>query len=254
MAQRSRVAAGARAPDRDVSSPMVAGWTRPRRPSRRRAVTIIVHLSASPPAAAALGSTTPWAMPIDQRLDEAYSVLFTTDASHEATELLGEPEARAVRRIDRRSRVFPCEAVRCRARRNVAPDHRWRTAGNASQLARGPEPLVPGTIYELRFPLRHCAYAIAAGHRLRVGIASAEFQNAWPTGSAGAQHDLPRRRRTRRASCCRLRQRQCSRLPAAGVRSVTASAAQRQMRLARPDYAFHLDLVNDTVTCELRAR
>ena len=38
-----------------------------------------------------LGSTTPWAMPIDQRLDEAFSLLFTTERLHEPLELLGGP-------------------------------------------------------------------------------------------------------------------------------------------------------------------
>src|ERR1700693_5744683 len=38
-----------------------------------------------------LGSTTPWAMPIDQRPDEAFSLLFTTEQLHAPLELLGEP-------------------------------------------------------------------------------------------------------------------------------------------------------------------
>ena len=42
-----------------------------------------------------LGSTTPWAMPIDQRLDEAYSVLFTSEPVDQTMELLGEPVAHA---------------------------------------------------------------------------------------------------------------------------------------------------------------
>src|SRR5262245_13608156 len=39
-----------------------------------------------------LGATTPWAMPVDQRLDEAYSLLFTTAAMRAPIELLGAPE------------------------------------------------------------------------------------------------------------------------------------------------------------------
>ena len=42
--------------------------------------------------AAGLGSTTPWAMPIDQRLDEAYSVLFTTRAVRRADGIARRPE------------------------------------------------------------------------------------------------------------------------------------------------------------------
>ena len=40
-----------------------------------------------------LGSTTPWAMPIDQRLDEAYSLLFDAPQLGQPLELLGQPEA-----------------------------------------------------------------------------------------------------------------------------------------------------------------
>ena len=105
-------------------------------------------------------------------------------------------------------------------------------------------------IYELRIPLRHCAYAIAAGHRLRVAIASAEFQNAWPTGQ-------PARNTIHRGGAACVAHRAAGRAATAaaagaGIRAVTASAAvSGDAGPAR--LRFHLDLVNDTVTCELRA-
>jgi predicted acyl esterase len=198
-----------------------------------------------------LGSTTPWAMPIDQRLDEAYSVLFTTDALTDVTELLGEPEA--VLHVSSTAEIAYFHVKLC----DVAPDGASRLITDGGLLATHrnshatPEPLVPGQIHELRFPLKHCAYAIAPGHRLRVAIASAEFQNAWPTGQAarntihrGGQH----------ASCVMLPiappAKEPLPPPAFAGSPLAAPAADA---LARPEYRFHLDLVNDSVTCELRA-
>lgn len=197
-----------------------------------------------------LGSTTPWAMPTDQRLDEAYSVLFTTDAFLDTTELLGEPEA--VLFVASTADVAYFHVRLC----DVAPDGASRLISDGGLLATHrnshdtPEPLVQGQIYELRFTLRHCAYAIAAGHRLRVAIASAEFQNAWPTG-------LPARNTIQRGG-----------KHASHITLPIAPAAQHPLpppsfapsphllptadSLAQPAYTFHLDLVNDTVTCELR--
>src|SRR6185437_11829305 len=72
---------------------------------------------------------------------------------------------------------------------DVAPDGTSRLICDGGLLAthrtshEAPDPLVRGAIYELRIPLRDCAYRIDPGHRLRLAIASAEFQNAWPTGA-----------------------------------------------------------------------
>src|SRR5262249_55273626 len=44
-----------------------------------------------------------------------------------------------------------------------------------------PEPLVPGRVYEVRVPLLAAASRFRPGHRLRLMIACADFQNAWPT-------------------------------------------------------------------------
>ena len=129
-----------------------------------------------------LGSTTPWAMPIDQRFDEAFSLLFTTVPLSEKMELLGEPEVAS--HIASTAEIAYFHVKLC----DVAPDGEFRLIADGGLLAthrnshETPERLVPGEVYALRFALKHCAYAIEPGHRLRIAIASAEFQNAWPTG------------------------------------------------------------------------
>ncbi len=198
-----------------------------------------------------LGSTTPWAMPIDQRLDEAYSVVFTTEAFAATTELLGEPEA--VLFIESTAEVAYFHVKLC----DVAPDGTSRLISDGGLLAthrnshETPEPLVPGQIHQLCFTLRHCAYAIAAGHGLRVAIASAEFQNAWPTGQPARNTIHHGGRHASRIALPIAPAAEHSLPPPTFAAS--PHPAPPADTLARPEYAFHLDLVNDTVTCELRA-
>jgi predicted acyl esterase len=198
-----------------------------------------------------LGSTTPWAMPIDQRLDEAFSLLFTTEPLHQDLDLLGQPEA--LLHIASTAGVAYFHLKLC----DVAPDGASRLICDGGLLAthrnshESPEELVPGQIYALRIPLRHCAYTIQAGHRLRIAIASAEFQNAWPTGQhaintifRGGDHAshimLPIAPRDAHPLAP----------PEFAAPPHPLPAAES---LARPVYTFELDLVNDTVTCALRA-
>lgn len=38
----------------------------------------------------------------------------------------------------------------------------------------------PGTVHRLEVPLHSCAYRLAPGHRLRLSVAGADLENAWP--------------------------------------------------------------------------
>jgi uncharacterized protein len=198
-----------------------------------------------------LGSTTPWAMPIDQRLDEAFSLLFTTEPLREKLELLGEPLA--VLHASSTAAVAYFHVKLC----DVAADGTSRLITDGGLLATHrsshdtPEGLTPGEVYPLCIPLRHCAYAVEAGHRLRVAIASAEFQNAWPTGEAavntvhrGGEH----------ASHVVLPVAPADLHPLPPPVFVPSPHALPAIEtLARPEYRFELDLVDDTVSCSLRA-
>jgi uncharacterized protein len=198
-----------------------------------------------------LGSTTPWAMPIDQRLDEAYSLLFTTDPLSGVLELLGQPEALLY--IASTAEVAYFHLKLC----DVAPDGASRLICDGGLLAthrnshESPEKLVPGHVYALRIPLRHCAYAIAPSHRLRIAVSSAEFQNAWPT----CQHAVNTVfRGGDHASHIVLPVAPRDVYPLAPPEfSASPHALPLAASLARPDYRFELDLVDDTVTCVLRA-
>jgi hypothetical protein len=49
-----------------------------------------------------------------------------------------------------------------------------------------PKPLKPGEIYELDIQLDCTAWKFAAGHRIRLSIASADWPNVWPTPEAAS--------------------------------------------------------------------
>jgi hypothetical protein len=197
-----------------------------------------------------LGSTTPWAMPIDQRLDEAFSLLFTTDPLRERLELLGEPLA--LLHVSSSAKVAYFHVKLC----DVAEDGTSRLICDGGLQAThrnshdAPEALTPGKVYLLRIPLRHCAYAIEAGHRLRVAIASAEFQNAWPTGEA-AVNTIHRGEEHASHIVLPVAPADLHPLPPP-VFVPSPHALPAVETLARPDYRFELDLVDDTVSCVLR--
>ncbi len=197
-----------------------------------------------------LGSTTPWAMPVDQRLDESYSLLFTTEPLRTSVELLGEPFVQLCAASSAEIAYFHvklCEVADDGTARLICDGGLLATHCDSHEM---PARLEPGRLYALRFPLRHCAYRIAAGHRLRVAVASAEFQNAWPTGQpavntvylggSNASHIV---------------------LPVASGDPQPLAAPQltesphpapAQEILAQPAYRLELDLVKDTVSCVLQ--
>jgi hypothetical protein len=198
-----------------------------------------------------LGSTTPWAMPIDQRLDEAYSLLFTAAPLQTPMDLLGEPEV--VLHVSSTAETAYFHVKLC----DVAPDGESRLITDGGLLAthrnshETPEKLVPGQVYPLRFTLKHCAYAIEPGHRLRVAIASAEFQNAWPTGER-ARNTVHHGGQFASLVMLPIAPMAERPLPPPAF-DASPQPPPTESTLAKPDYTFHLDLVNDTVTCELRA-
>ena len=86
---------------------------------------------------------------------------------------------------------------------DVAPD------GTSAQVSAGilnlthrrshdePEPLEPGVIEEVRVPLRTAGYRFAAGHRIRVSVASSAWPVLWPSPlpASSSSTAVPRRRR-----------------------------------------------------------
>jgi uncharacterized protein len=195
------------------------------------------------------GGVIPWAMPLDQRADEIQSLTFTTVPFEADTELIGEP--RAVLHVSSTAETgyFHVKIS------DVAPDgtSKWLTDGGLLTSHRAshthPEPMLPGQVYELIIDLKFVAYVVPAGHSLRISVASADLQNAWPCGTQ-AVHTL------HRGADCPSR----VVLPLAPAHSperpppVFKPSPRREPTesdFAGASHRIVHDLVNDTVTVEL---
>ena len=118
--------------------------------------------------------------PLDQRPDDARSLVYTSEPLPEPVLITGTP---AVDLWVAADRPVAQVAVRLEA---VAPD------GTSALLARGllnltrrrsfeePEPVVPGETMAVAIPLTATGARVPAGQRLRVAVAGAAFPVAWP--------------------------------------------------------------------------
>ena len=140
------------------------------------------------------GGILPWGMPVDQRLDEARSLTYTTAPLESDLEVTGFPVAMLYVSSTADVAYFRVKLI------DVAPDGSSKLVryGGLSATHRNshsdPEPLEPGKVYELKINLKALAYVFGAGHRIRVAIASADLQNAWPTAKP-ATNSIHRGRR-----------------------------------------------------------
>jgi len=121
-----------------------------------------------------------WAMPLDQRADEPFSLTFTGEPLAEAVEAIGNPRMRLRFTCDREAALFAVKLC------DTAPDGTavlvtkgWLNASHRRSHA-DPEPLTPGAECEVEVELLSCAYRFAPGHRVRVMLAGADFLNVWP--------------------------------------------------------------------------
>jgi putative CocE/NonD family hydrolase len=120
-------------------------------------------------------------LPVDQRPDDALSLVFDTDPLEEPLELLGRPVV-ALRVESDRSQALVAARL-C----DVAPD------GSSLLLSWGmldlthrdgheaPRALTPGRAYDIEVPLRVTGVRIAPGHRLRLAISPTYWPHAWPS-------------------------------------------------------------------------
>ncbi len=130
------------------------------------------------------GGILPWGMPLDQRADEAASLTYTGEPLSQPLEAIGAPRVILYVSSTADSAYFHVKIT------DVAPDgvSKWVTDGGLLASHRNshaePEALEPGKVYEVAIDLKYMAYVFPAGHRIRVDVASADFQNAWPVAKA----------------------------------------------------------------------
>jgi hypothetical protein len=108
--------------------------------------------------------------------------------------------------------------------------------------------IVPGKVYELTVELLACSYRVERGHRIRVAVASADFQHCWPTPKSGVNtiHE---------GSCLILPivPPQSPKLPGPDLQPSPFPLPKREEVVA-PEYSVTRDLVNESATVSYRAR
>lgn len=120
-------------------------------------------------------------LPLDQRPDDALSVVFDTSPLDERLEFHGAPAIDLTLAVDKP--VAMIVARLC----DVAPDGTsMRVTYGALDLGHreGPEasiPLVPGQKIRIRMPLYHTAHSFKPGHRIRLALSTTYWPVLWPT-------------------------------------------------------------------------
>ncbi|MBI3985303.1 MAG: CocE/NonD family hydrolase [Lentisphaerae bacterium] len=187
-----------------------------------------------------------WAMPLDQRPDEALSLVYSTAPLPRPVEAIGQP--RMILHFTATAPVVYFMVKLC----DVSPD------GTSALVTKGglnvshrnshvkPTPIEPGKPYEVTIDLLACAYRFAKGHRIRVSIAGADFMNAWPTPLPCVSSIF---RTSRRPSRLLLPVAPLSNhpLPAPDL----GRSAQQEIRresLEAPEFSISRDIIRNTVT------
>ena len=125
----------------------------------------------------------PYGLPLDQRPDHVYSLVYDWHVEQEI-EILGSPVLRASVRSSKP--VAFLSAKLC----EVLPD------GSVAMVSRGllnlthrdsdtvPEPLVPGETYEVSIELDATSWVFEPGNQIRLALAGSDWPNAWPPPEA----------------------------------------------------------------------
>jgi len=137
----------------------------------------------------------PLVLPMDQRLEDSYSLAWSSAPLSEPVEILGHPQVQLSVSVTTDIATVTVRLI------DVAPD------GTAALVTKGilnlthresheaPAPLTPGQIYPITIPLDATSWLFEPGHTIRLAIAGADFPNSWPSPKAytgmiycGGQH------------------------------------------------------------------
>ncbi len=122
----------------------------------------------------------PWGQPLDQRHDDAYSLVYEWGPLQDEIEILGYPRVEVT--VASSAPVAYLAARLC----DVFPD------GTSALVTRGllnlthrrsrerPEPLEPGRPERIAFELEVAGYVFEPGHRIRLSLAGTDWPNTWP--------------------------------------------------------------------------
>ena len=197
------------------------------------------------------GGILPWGNPIDQRADEAYSLTYTTAPLEEPLEVSGTPRAMLYASSTAEVAYFRVKLI------DVAPDGTSKLVryGGMNAAHRKshfePEPLRPGEVHEVPVEVKVMTYVFAPGHRVRVAIANADIQNAWPT-ALPAENTVYRNRRYPSHIVLPVIPEQNPKLPEPDFVTLPNADPKVALDQTRPlEYSITQDLVAETTTVRL---
>ncbi len=118
---------------------------------------------------------------IDRRDQDVWGLSFDSDVLSEPLEILGFARAKLFVSVSAPIANFIVRIC------DLAPDGtsylitRAYLNGTHRNSSRAPEPMQPGTIYELDLEAMCTAYRFEPGHRIRINISNADFPVLWPS-------------------------------------------------------------------------
>jgi putative CocE/NonD family hydrolase len=120
-------------------------------------------------------------LPMDQRMDEAFSLVYTTPELEDAVTVVGR--AQLALRVASTARVIGFAASLCDVASNGSSHLVAKGMLNATRRdsLSDPSPLTPGETCDLELEIDCTAWRFDAGHRIRLVVASADWPNVWPT-------------------------------------------------------------------------
>jgi putative CocE/NonD family hydrolase len=132
-----------------------------------------------PAAWISCAASMPWCQPSDQGPDEAASLTYTWDPLDADLDILGHPLLRV--RVTCDVPVAYLSAKVCDVFPDGASELVVRGMANlAHRVSRSePAPVEPGVPFDLELDLEAIGHTFAAGHRIRLDLAPADWPNAW---------------------------------------------------------------------------
>ena len=123
----------------------------------------------------------PLLVPGDQRIDDGFSAIYTSEPLEETVEILGHPEATLY--VSSSAEVVTFVARLCDVAPNGASALVTKGILNAThrESHANPTPIVPGQIYELAIQLDATSWVFEPGHHIRLTVSNADFPNTWPS-------------------------------------------------------------------------
>ena len=146
----------------------------------RRASTLSVRGDVGPYGAGSGAGGLPAGQPMDQRPDEAHSLVYNWPPFEQEIEILGYPRVEIT--VTSSAPVASLSAKLCDVFEDgtsVLVSRGWLNLTHRDSHT-SPEALRPGEPYTISFELDATSWIFESGHSLRLDLAGADWPNAWP--------------------------------------------------------------------------